>query len=289
MKINPKENIYFAIKLIISILLYSLLVYTIYIVLSSDDAKTQALFWTIFIYAALIILFFLIQTGIMIGHLKGNAIKITPKQFPDIYEVLAKESQTLGLKRIPDAYVWQRGGLLNAFTLRFIGTHYVVVYSDVLAEAYKKDKATVAFIIGHELGHVKRRHFVKKLFLLPSSLIPFLGAAYSRACEYTADNFGAFLSPDGAVTGIMLLAAGPHLTAKVDATQFTIQEETEGGFWHWFSEKVASHPNLTKRVIALRAIYPEKPKTVSRSSFVPVETTEEKPAQSSDHSKYMPN
>lgn len=290
MKVNPKENIYFSIKLILSIIIYSLLVYGLITLFSTDTPQTEAFQKMVLMYGGIIILLLIFRTGLMIGHLKGNAIKITPKQFPDIYDILVKESQAFGLKRIPDAYVWQKGGLLNAFTLKFIGTHYVVIYSDVLAEAYKKDSATVSFIIGHELGHVKRRHFIKKLLLFPSSLIPFLGSAYSRACEYTADNFGAYVSPEGAVTGIMLLAAGPHLAAKVDTLQFTVQEETEDGFWHWFSEKVASHPNFTKRAKALHTLYPEKPKKVFRSNFAPIETsTEEKAPENSDHSKYMPS
>ena len=77
--------------------------------------------------------------------------------------------------------------------------------------AYEKDKNLLEFIIGHELGHIKRKHLIKKLILFPSFIIPFLGSAYSRACEYTCDNIGYALAPQGAKNGLLLLVSGKNL------------------------------------------------------------------------------
>ena len=107
------------------------------------------------------------------------------------------------LNPVPAIYVLQAGGLLNAFATRFLGRSFVVIYSDVLELAYMKGEAELAFVICHELAHIKRKHLAWRWFLYPSMLIPFLGAAYSRACEYTCDRFGAHYRPDGALGGFL--------------------------------------------------------------------------------------
>jgi len=225
----------------------------------------------------------------MIGHLKGNAIKLSRNQFPEIYQTVEKQSQMLGLKYVPDVYIMQSGGILNAFATKFMGNSYIVLYSEIVESALEQDKNILEFIIGHELGHIKRNHMLKKLLLLPSYIIPFLGAAYSRACEYTCDNIGHFLSPSGVKGGLLLLASGRTLYKKVNMKEFMAQDKSEAGFLIWFAEKVSSHPNLTKRL----ALYPEvveTRKTVTANvSYVPeqevvpvIETKED------DYSRYMP-
>jgi len=81
-------------------------------------------------------------------------------------------------------YVLQGDGVLNAFATRFARKNFVVIYSDIFEMAYQEEKDAVSFIIGHELGHLKRRHVSNwRLFLtLPARFIPLLYKAYSRAC-----------------------------------------------------------------------------------------------------------
>ena len=104
------------------------------------------------------------------------------------------------------------------------------------------------------MAHLKRRHLAWRWVLFPSTLFPFLGAAYSRACEYTCDRFGAYYQRDGAVGGLLVLAAGKKLYRQVDAEEFGNQQATERGFWIWFAEILSSHPNLPKRVKAITGV-----------------------------------
>lgn len=244
--INPKEKTYFFIKVIVSIILYAVL-FNFISTLSSIEISPQ--YKVLFFYVGVIVLYLALRVGLLIGYLKGNAIKISENQLPEIYEIIKKQSSALGLASVPEVYLLQAGGLLNAFATRFMGTNYVVIYSDILDEAYENNMPTVEFIIGHELGHVKRKHVLKGILLFPSLIIPFLGAAYSRACEYTCDSIGAALSPKGARTGLVLLASGKRLYKKVNIEKFMYQSENEESFWSWFSEKVSSHPKLSKRVL----------------------------------------
>ncbi|TLX73090.1 M48 family metallopeptidase [Labilibacter sediminis] len=276
--VNPKEGFYFGIKLIVSIAAYGLLAAFLSMGINTENspAITVAIFYAVIIGIALIF-----RMGILVGYLKGNAIKITDKQFPDIYKIVAKQSEKLGLRKIPDVYILQAGGLLNAFATRFMGRNYVVIYSDILEEAYENNLESVEFVIGHELGHIKRKHISKQLILFPSIFIPFLNQAYSRACEYTCDNIGAALSPKGVLTGLILLSSGKKLYKKVNVETFAQQNSTETSFWAWFAEKVSTHPKLTKRI--------SRHKNNKAAYVAPVKTEPIIPKyETVDHNQYMP-
>ncbi len=246
--VHSKEKIYFALKVIFAMLGYAIIFWALFNSLSSVNPVLAPIKFVFYFYGSMIILFLIFRLGIMIGYLKGNAVKVRDNQFPDVYDIVNKQSEKLGLKRVPDTYILQSGGMLNAFATRFLGTNYIVLYSDVLETAYQKNAEAVEFIIGHELGHIKRNHLVKRLWLFPSAIIPFLGAAYSRACEYTCDSIGHSLSPAGVKTGLLILAAGKKLHSKINVTEYMQQDLREDGFWMWFAEKTASHPHLTKRL-----------------------------------------
>jgi Zn-dependent protease with chaperone function len=151
----------------------------------------------------------------------------------------------------PDIFVLQAGGILNAFATRFLGRNFVILYSDVLALATQKGERAVSFVLAHELGHVKRKHMTRRALLYPAMVFPFLGGAYSRACEYTCDRLGNALQPDGSVDGLLVLAAGRDLYTQVNSAEYSNQRETETGFFVAFSEILSTHPNLPKRVAAL--------------------------------------
>jgi len=242
--VNPKENVYFAIRLIFSIICYISMASGLSLILMEEPL---AFLFVLQILFTILLLFF-IYFGLLMGYIKGNGVKITRHQFPDIYSILEKQCEKLGIREVPDTYILESGGVLNAFAAKHIGKNYVIIYSDILELAYEQGQDIVEFIIGHELGHIKRNHISKRLLLYPSCFIPFLSSAYSRACEYTCDNIGKFLSPEGAQKGILVLAAGKKLYKKVNAEEFIHTERYDGSFWKWFAEKCSSHPHLPKRL-----------------------------------------
>jgi len=189
--------------------------------------------------------------GLALGRLRGNAVKVSERQFPQLHRLAATHAQRLGLKRVPDVYVMESGGLLNAFATRFMGRDFVIVFSDVLELALAQGESAVGFIMGHELAHVWRGHLKHRWLTMPARIIPYIGLAYSRACEYTCDRIGAYCQPDGAIAGLLVLAAGKELHAHVDVKEYASQAETENNFWIRRAEVMSSHPRLPKRIAAL--------------------------------------
>ena len=123
----------------------------------------------------------------VLGSIRGSGVQIHERQFPDVYERVQVLAKQMGLKKVPDVFVVQSEGALNAFATRFLGRDMVVLYSEVFELARERGQDELDFLITHELAHVKRRHVWKNLMILPARLIPFLSSAYSRSCEYTCD------------------------------------------------------------------------------------------------------
>jgi Zn-dependent protease with chaperone function len=243
--VHFKEKLYLGIMIAVSMLLYAGLALAIFL-------------WgyTVLlpcIYLGVFCIFSLLAKVYFVGFLRGNGIKVGPQQFPEVFEIVKVQSSQLGLEKAPTVYLLQGHGILNALAMRFTRRNYVVIYSEVLATAYQEGLAVVEFIIGHELGHITRNHVstLKTLFLFPAQLVPFLGWAYSRACEYTCDAIGYALCPEGAEKGLVLLAAGKALYKKVNVHELLLSARAERGCATWFAEIFSTHPHLTKRIAVL--------------------------------------
>ena len=136
------------------------------------------------IYIFFFFIFYLFAHSAFISYLKGTGVKITAEQFPDLHQAVNACAQKLDMKEVPDAYLIHADGAFNALATRFLGRNFIVLFSDV-ADALKDNPDAINFYIGHELAHIKRKHLTWGPVLSPALLLPLLGAAYSRAREYT--------------------------------------------------------------------------------------------------------
>jgi Zn-dependent protease with chaperone function len=244
--VHAKEKLYFGMSVLFSIAVYAFLVVTI---LGSPEVAGVVIFYGIFF-----VIGYLIVHGLFIGHVRGNGIRVSERQFPELKAMADSHARRLGMEETPAIFVLQAGGMLNAFATKFLGRNFVVLFSDVLALATVKGEKAVSFVLGHELGHIQRNHMTKRAVLFPAMAVPFLGGAYSRGCEYTCDRYGNALEPEAGVDGLLVLAAGRDLYTQVDAKEFAGQRETEAGFFVNFAEVLATHPHLSRRVAALNAV-----------------------------------
>jgi len=112
------------------------------------------------------------------------------------------------------------------------------------------------FLIGHEIGHIRRNHILKRIFLLPSMIIPMLGHAYHRACEATCDRFGLFAAgnTDAATQGLIVLAAGKQVSEMANPAAFAHQYYNNRGFFVSWHELSSGYPTLSQRVSKILGI-----------------------------------
>lgn len=246
-KIHRMENVYFVLRILFSVLGLGLAALWLSSSFSADQKATAITLGTIITYVVLIAFYVFFTKIIMLGHLRGNGIEINARQFAAAAAMVQEICQAYGLKTIPKVFVLQSGGVLNAFAARFSGKEYVAIYSDIfcLAEA---DPEVLKFVLAHELAHVVRRHNQKRFWTLLSFYVPFLGPAYSRACEHTCDGLASGFVPANATKGLILLAAGKDLYQKVDTGVYLESFETNNTPAVRFAGLLASHPYLPKRI-----------------------------------------
>lgn len=203
------------------------------------------------VIAPFVILAKWIICGLHLGHIRGRGIKVSSDQFPEVYESLHYMAASLGLPTAPETYVVHEHGLLNAMAKRLHRRDIIIIYADILEMAFELGNSEVAFVIAHELAHVRCGHVKWAWIDAPASLIPFFGNALSRAREYTCDRIAQELVPEGALMGLVALAAGKKLYKRVNLKALYDQQDAEWNFWTWFSEIMSTHPNLLNRIHAL--------------------------------------
>jgi Zn-dependent protease with chaperone function len=184
--------------------------------------------------------------------IRGSAVRLSRRQFPDIYAVKEDFVSKLGLKREPEIYLMSGNGALNAFAASTFGYDYVVIHSELFSNTYEKNRDALAFILGHELGHLRLRH-TRLWYQLSTAYVdrlPLLRGFLSRAREYSCDRHGAYLAPQGE-EGLVLLAAGRYVYKDVDVGELLEQAQRFQGFWPVVAQLPQSHPFTVRRLKVL--------------------------------------
>jgi Zn-dependent protease with chaperone function len=246
--VRASENILFTMKVIVTAGIILVIIFILPIAFGGVN-EYLAKVSVVLVYVPLILLYFWFSKVYLVAYMKGNGICISETQFRDVFEAYRDMAENLGLKKIPPLFVLQSGGLLNAFAVRLSGKNYIAIYSDVFS-LYKSDIGAVKFVLAHELGHVIRRHNQKRFWTFPSSIIPFLTAAYSRACEYTCDNIGGSFISDktGRVQGLLLLAGGKDIYKEIDINDYLDTAKQNRSLAVRFVNMLISHPYLPDRI-----------------------------------------
>ena len=203
-------------------------------------------------YAVLLGVFFFLGHLAFVAHLRGSAIRLGPDQLPELYRRVEKISLRLGLRNPPEAYLMQAGGVLNALATKLFSANFIFLYSSLL-EACGDDEKAADFVIAHEVGHLKAGHLRFRPLLLPGTMFPFLGTAWSRACEYTADRYGFAGVGDAAAAthGLAVLAAGGTYSHRVNVESFVGQRGAMDTVLMTLGAWMSTHPPLATRVAEL--------------------------------------
>lgn len=150
----------------------------------------------------------------------GSHLKVTPDNYPAIYEYMKYAAQILDVKKLPELYI-EWGYNINACTVG--AENPIIVINSGLIDLCDDDE--IMFVIGHELGHVKSNHMLYHMMAQVINYIidaiPFgsIAAAplqyalyyWDRMSEFTADRAGlmACQNKDAAVRAFMKMSGMP--------------------------------------------------------------------------------
>ena len=196
------------------------------------------------------------------NQLLGTTVKVTPQQFPSIYQIAEECAASLGVP-VPTVYV-ANSPVMNAYTFGTDDDAFIVVHS-ALIDHYEPDE--LKFVIGHETGHIQNKHVIYNtvLILLKQSaaallkmVLPPLDVALNawyRRAEITCDRAGLLCCGDVQVAAksfVKLACGSRKLSQEVDIDAY-LEQAVEGrqGVGR-LAELFVSHPYLPKRVEAMR-------------------------------------
>jgi len=172
--------------------------------------------------------------------LLASAVKVSPKQCPDLYAKLQVACTTLGVD-MPDLFV-QQNPLVNAFTMG-VDKHVIVLHSGLLERL--NDEETLA-VIAHEVGHIHAEHVLyltaarlieaitkgTLIFIPGSEIIKFLISAgissallaWVRRAELSCDRAALLVTQNPHVIGrTMMQLAGGTFASEIDYDEFLEQ------------------------------------------------------------------
>jgi Zn-dependent protease with chaperone function len=204
----------------------------------------------------------------------ASAVKVTPKQCPDLYAKLQIACATLGVE-LPELFV-QQSPIPNAFT-GGVKRPVIVLYSALLERLTDEE---VLAVVSHEVGHIHAEHV---LYLTAARLIELAAnaaivaaplamlikqlmsltmryalLAWARRAELSCDRAALLVTQDQDVVGrTMMKLAGGTFASKVDYELFLEQgrdfqknydEKALDRFWADVITAGLSHPFPVWRV-----------------------------------------
>ena len=198
----------------------------------------------------------------------GNAIRLGPKQVPDVWGAYVRCTTILDLESIPDLYLINNADI-NAMTIG-AKTPIVIVNSSLLRSF---DPAEVETVLGHEAAHVLSEHYYYTTALvllgqflqgaLPRSLLLGLPVRamylalleWARAAELTADRAAALVMADPLqpCRVLMQLAGGsvPGMNFEAflqQASEYENEDDLFSRHARFWSELNLTHPVAVRRV-----------------------------------------
>lgn len=197
------------------------------------------------------------------NQLLGQSVLVTPKQFPQLYELGRKCSETLGVPT-QQIYVVQALGSLNAGTFGTYDESVVILHSATVDHLTDEE---LLFVIGHEFGHIQNNHVVYRTALyyllnMANVFLQWIVAPavlalnhWSRRAEVTADRAGLLCCKDVRVAERVMVkfaVGSQQLFEQLDLDEYLGQLDQGRESFGRIAELGQSHPYLTKRVRSLR-------------------------------------
>ncbi|HXO17258.1 MAG TPA: M48 family metallopeptidase [Candidatus Dormibacteraeota bacterium] len=166
------------------------------------------------------------------SSIRGNSVRLSDKQFPEVYAILRDHCRRLGMVEVPELFL--TASTIAPFSQTFSSWRekYIVIHQSIFDIDDSKTMDVVSFVLAHELGAIRLNQTAvwNEMLLTYVSAIKWLRNPLERVRTYSRDRYGAALSPTG-FRGLLIHAVGRRLMDHVDIVDYLAQERRYGGFW----------------------------------------------------------
>ncbi|MBS1812705.1 MAG: FHA domain-containing protein [Acidobacteria bacterium] len=184
----------------------------------------------------------------------GTLVRVSQKQFPEIYEAGTIAASRLSAPHVP-IYV-KRASEQNIYTLGLLKQPIIVITSSMIDQMSNE---SLQFFIGREIGHIRAGHTWLRTLLRPlGSNIPVIGKLldsvifgdWMNRTEFTADRAGliACKSLTVSISTMLKFGVGTSLFQKLDIREFLAQINDVRSVGGRVTEIVAEQPYLIQRI-----------------------------------------
>jgi hypothetical protein len=180
---------------------------------------------------------------------RGNSVRLSDRQFPEVYAVLKDHCRRLGMTKVPELFL--TSGSIQPYSQTFSSWRetYIVLHQIIFDINDEKTLDVVSFLIGHELGAVRLNHtrVWNEMLLTYISSIRWLRNPLERVRTYSRDRYGAALTPTG-FRGLLIDAIGRRLMDHVNLDAYFAEERKYGGFWSSLNAFFDPKPQVLTRL-----------------------------------------
>ena len=198
----------------------------------------------------------------------ASKVRVTPRQFPELYELFQETKSVLGISWHVDLFVQQQFSL-NAFAAGVEYPH-VTLTTELLSHLTQEE---LRFVLGHELGHIHCQHilyhqigiYLPRLITLMGSATLGLGALvgtgfevalydWIRKSEFSADRAGLLACQDlNAAKAVFCRFAGvprdwfdrlnlEEIHRQADDFQRMVTSDSVNRFYRFVGQMWNTHP-----------------------------------------------
>lgn len=188
------------------------------------------------------------------AYVRGNSVRLSRTQFPEVYAILEDHCRRLGMAEIPELFL--TASTIQPFSQAWSSwrENYIILHQIIFDTDYKKTLDVVAFALGHELGAIRLGHTAvwNEMLLTYVSALKWLRSPLNRVRIFSRDRYGAHLAPTG-FRGLLMYAAGRRMMNYVNIDEYLERSRHYWGIWSGLNTFVESVPQVLIRIQELRA------------------------------------
>jgi Zn-dependent protease with chaperone function len=187
------------------------------------------------------------------AYVRGNSVRLSRTQLPEVYAILEDHCRRLGIKEIPELF-------LTASTIRpYSNTYsawrenYIILHQNIFDVDPTKTLDVVSFTLGHELGAIRLGHTAiwSEMLLTYVSTLKWLANPLNRIRVYSRDRYGAHLAPTG-FRGLLIHAVGRRMLNDINIEDYLKQMREYGNIWAGLNTFTEAVPQVLIRIQELR-------------------------------------